>query len=936
MKGPARFLPPIIFLFTAIFPSVVSQDKITIKYSLLEEQPSNTVVGNIVEDGKLSTKFSSSILSTLQFSFLTSQSSAVGQNLFSVGSSDGILKTKSRIDRDGFCPHKAKCTINLDIAVKPVQYFMVIRVIIDIIDLNDNWPIFPEKQVSFDILESALVQTGYALPTAEDLDSERYGVRRYELVSNNLDKFELKVTKKRDGSTDVKLVLKQTLDREKQDSFLLKVVAVDGGSPAKSGTLTVNIRILDVNDNKPVFENSTYEASIKENQPAGTIVTRVVAHDPDINQYGAIQYGFSSRTLTTDGHLFGINNRTGEIYTKAVLDYEGNKLYQLSVLAKDKGQDSLPGYAQVLVHVRDENDHKPHITVSTIDDEATVPELAKIGTFVAMVTAEDEDEGLNGRVTCNLLDSNFKLEKQDEDYLVVTAAMLDAETQEKYSLTIQCSDFGIPPKVAQSHLNVTVSDENDNPPVFDKKVFLFHMFENTPIGYTVGRVSGTDKDKGKNGEIFYTLDRDAAGNFDININTGEIIAKHVFDHEKGDSPTFTVIATDKGLNRKHSKAKVTVNIMDRNDNDPIFSKSGYTFGIHENEPPGSEVGKVYATDVDSSPYNDIEYSLIENGNDSKTFAVETQTGIVRTRKMLDWEKQLVYHIIVKAHNRGSPERSGTATVTIFVTDKNDNKPIFIFPTKENNTVQIPKDMAEGYYITTVQAIDMDSDESSKVRFFISNGNVDDIFMIEPRTGVILTADNVRLDPAAGFQLKIGARDGGFKENVAYTTLNLVVNITLIGTLAQTGEGLSMQNIIILISVLCIFAILALALVIAILTMRRNQRNSKNHKYNCRIETIKAYNKNNKNSSNPNLSQSQLELSNVSCMSNGTNGKKKEVSFCLDADNPGKVSQKPMPVRQSWPSMIDHISMQVNFYSNLSICTFNFIKFLHVETLQMLP
>ena len=169
----------------------------------------------------------------------------------------------------------------------------------------------------------------------------------------------------------VKLLLKEKFNREVQDTYHVQIVAYDGGVPPKSGSIDVTIIVLDSNDNPPVFQNSTYYVNIMENVPIFTTIAHVSATDQDIGINGEVVYTFSTQTQETYGHLFGLEPETGAIFVQGNIDYEKASIYTLSVIAKDKGADSIPADATVIVTVKDVNDHPPDITVNTLSASAT-------------------------------------------------------------------------------------------------------------------------------------------------------------------------------------------------------------------------------------------------------------------------------------------------------------------------------------------------------------------------------------------------------------------------------------------------------------------------------------------------------------------------------------------------------------------------------------
>lgn len=411
-------------------------------YVVQEEIRNGTQIGNIPLDLKLDIRYSPEVLQTLRYRFLTPPPSAIA-----IEEATGRIVTRGRLDREALCRHETVCLIHEDVAIQPVQYFQIIKITINVTDVNDNRPEFSPAQLVHEMIESSLLGTTVVIPTARDADTPPLSVQGYKIIVSDPedDKMQLRTQTKLDGSIEVKLVLVRPLDREVRDLHRFKVVAYDGGDPARNGSLEVSIVVLDANDNSPVFEHSSYEAKVAENVPLFTTVTRVVAHDNDIGLNGEVTYGFSSSTRKTFADVFAINNRSGEIYVIGDVDHETlPPVCHLIVTALDRGPDALPSETTVMVKIEDLNDNAPILTVNTLYDSDTdvaqVTENENVGAFVGHVIGRDPDKGQNGRFNCSVDDARFKLRRMyNEEYHIVTAAPMDRERTARYRFCF--SDF---------------------------------------------------------------------------------------------------------------------------------------------------------------------------------------------------------------------------------------------------------------------------------------------------------------------------------------------------------------------------------------------------------------------------------------------------------------------------------------------------------------
>ena len=373
--------------------------------------------------------------------------------LMSIDERSGIVRTVARLDRDSMCTSGSgaeTCQVRLDVVVQPMTHFRIVTVAVDLVDINDNSPRFNVDFLSHDLVESSSTGEAVVLPAATDDDAGVNGVQRYRLdyvdertATAAKDAFELRATRKLDGSTELKLVLVKRLDRESRDEFRFRVVAVDGGDPPRSGSVDVLVRVLDANDNVPTFDRAVYEATVDENCPLRTTVATVRAVDRDAGPNAALTYYLSAATTAKYGRTFAVDNATGDVYVTGRVDYELTPEYRLLVSARDSGPEAVSADAAVIVRVGDVNDNAPRIFINTLlasdTDVATVPEDAQPETFVAHLLVSDPDSGDNGRVNCSLdapPRKYFRLNPMyGTEYQIVTSGEpLDRETTDRYLL----------------------------------------------------------------------------------------------------------------------------------------------------------------------------------------------------------------------------------------------------------------------------------------------------------------------------------------------------------------------------------------------------------------------------------------------------------------------------------------------------------------------
>ncbi|NWW83206.1 PCD10 protein, partial [Climacteris rufus] len=558
----------VLFLFAVLW--MVEGAFCQLHYTVQEEQEHGTFVGNIAEDLGLDiTKLSARRFQTAP----NSRSPYLELNL-----ETGVLYVNEKIDREQICKQSPSCLLHLEVFLEnPLELF---RVEIEVLDINDNPPSFPEPDLTVEISESATPGTRFPLESAFDPDVGTNSLRTYEITPNSY--FSLDVQTQGDGNRFAELVLDQPLDREQQAVHRYVLTAVDGGQPQqRTGTALLTVRVLDSNDNVPAFEQPVYTVSLPENSPPGTLVLQLNATDPDEGQNGEIIYSFSSHISARARELFGIAPRTGRLEVSGELDYEESSVYQVYVQAKDLGPNAVPAHCKVLVRVLDANDNAPEISFSTVKE--AVSEAAAPGTVVALFSVSDRDSEENGQVQCELLqgDAPFRLKSSFKNYYtIVTEGPLDREQPggDAYTLTVVARDHGEPPLSTSKSIQVRVSDVNDNAPRFSQPVYQVYVSENNVPGAYIYAVSATDRDQGANARLAYSiLESQIQGMsvftyVSINSENGFLYALRSFDYEQLKEFSFQVEARDAGEEPQPLAGNATVHIIvvDQNDNAPAI------------------------------------------------------------------------------------------------------------------------------------------------------------------------------------------------------------------------------------------------------------------------------------------------------------------------------------------------------------------------------
>ncbi|NXQ46724.1 PCD19 protein, partial [Catharus fuscescens] len=640
---------------------------VNLKYTVEEEQRAGTVIANVAKDAR----DAGFVLDPRQpAAFRVVSNSA--PHLVDISPGSGLLVTKQKIDRDLLCRQSPKCVISLEVMSSSME-ICVIK--LEIKDLNDNAPSFPTDQIELEISETASPGTRVPLESAYDPDSGSFGVQSYEITPNDL--FGLETKTRGDGSRFAELVVEKSLDRETQSHYSYVITALDGGDPPNFGTVELSIRVIDSNDNNPLFEEPAYTVSVPENAPPGTPVIRLNASDPDEGTNGQVLYSFHSYVSERARELFQIDPQSGLITVSGAIDYEEGHVYELDVQAKDLGPNSIPAHCKVTISVQDANDNPPLINLLSVNSELVeVSENAPLGYVIALVRVSDRDSGANGRVQCKLLGNvPFRLQEYESFSTILVDGRLDREQRDQYNLTIQARDNGIPSLQATKSFTVKITDENDNHPHFSKPYYQVIVQENNTPGAYLLSVSARDPDLGLNGSVSYQIvpsqvrDMPVFTYVSINPNSGDIYALRSFNHEQTKAFEFKVLAKDGGNPSLQSNATVRVIVLDVNDNTPVITAPPLVNGTAEvyiprNAGVGYLVTVVKADDYDEGENGRLSYEMVEG--DRGFFEIDQVNGEIRTTRAFGENAKTAYELIVVAHDHGKTSLSASALILIYL------------------------------------------------------------------------------------------------------------------------------------------------------------------------------------------------------------------------------------------------------------------------------
>ncbi|XP_040597866.1 protocadherin beta-6 [Mesocricetus auratus] len=633
-----------------------------IRYSMPEESETGYLVANLERD------------LGLREGELASRGARIhhrgNKELLGLDAETGNLLLKEKPDREVLCGATDPCVLHFQLILdNPVQFF---QTDLQITDVNDHSPEFPDREMLLKIQEIAQPGTVFPLKVAQDSDIGSNAVQNYT-VSPNLH-FHAVTHSRADGRKYPELVLDRALDREEQPELTLTLTAVDGGSPPRSGTTTVRIEVVDINDNSPQFLQPLYEVQVPENSPLGALVVAVSARDLDAGIHGNVVYSLFQGGGASQP--FVIDEVTGEIRLKGALDFESTPYYNMEIIATDSG--GLSGKCSVTIQVLDVNDNAPKLTISSLT--ASIPENAPEA-VVAVFSVSDPDFGDSGRMVCSIQnDLPFLLKPTFENYYtLVTEGALDRESRAEYNITITVTDLGTPRLTTQHTITVQVSDVNDNAPAFTQTSYTLFVQENNSPALHIGTISATDSDSGSNARITYSLlpshypQLALDSLISINADNGQLFALRALDYEALQTFEFRVGATDQGSPALSSQALVRVLVLDANDNAPFVlyplqnASAPCTELLPRAAEPGYLVTKVVAVDRDSGQNSWLSFQLLK-ATEPGLFSVWAHNGEVRTSRLLSEHDAPKHRLLLLVKDNGDPPRSASVTLHVLLVD----------------------------------------------------------------------------------------------------------------------------------------------------------------------------------------------------------------------------------------------------------------------------
>ncbi|XP_039669253.1 protocadherin alpha-4-like [Perca fluviatilis] len=591
----------------------------------------------------------------------------------------------------------------------------------------------------------------------------------------------------------------------------------------------LEITIIDINDNAPVFSEQLQSLNIAESTLPGVKFGLIEASDLDVGKNGVNTYKLSNNGYFSLEIHRGGDSVSAELVLQKSLDREHDSVIKLTLTAVDGGNPSRSGTSQIIINVLDTNDNNPVFSRSLY--KIQIFENLPPGSIVISLNATDADEGLNSEIEYslrkkgqdNVLDL-FQIDSKTGTILI--KGKIDYEEHPAFEIHAQASDKGQPPMSAHCKVLVEVVDLNDNAPEITVTSLLNTVKEDTEVGTAIALVSVLDKDGGKNGVVKAVILNESPFKLDTNYkNYYSLVVDGALDRETMAAYNVVIVATDEGTPPLSSTNIVTVHVSDVNDNPPRFSEPLINVYVKENSPVGAVIKTVTAVDVDISQNGQVSYSFLQSNSNSVPLStivnINSDTGDIVSLQSFNYEELKTFQFKVQATDSGVPPLSSNVTVNVLILDENDNNPTILAPYSEHGSVNsesIPYSAEAGYFVAKIRAVDADSGYNALLSYHLSEPKGNNLFRIGTSTGEIRTKRRMSDNDLKTHPLVVLVSDNGEPSLSATVSIDVVVVESTADIQTQfrhvpiKEESFSDLNLYLLIAIVSVSVIFLLSLI----------------------------------------------------------------------------------------------------------------------------
>ncbi|XP_071103709.1 protocadherin Fat 4-like [Haliotis cracherodii] len=678
---------------------------------------------------------------------------------FSLNPTSGVVTTAIGLDRENDDQAYTSFTIQAYMnSVDQCSPVTIGQLITNITDLNDNAPEFSRPFYTGSVKENSTSGTlvvGLVDIAVTDEDTGVNGFVNFALTAAEKTYFAVeklnhnKFTIKTSGTP---------VDREETPYVVLTLTGTDNPSNPNTGTTTLNITIMDVNDNAPQFNNGTTVFWVDENVGPKTITT-LTATDKDVGLNAKVSYSLKDGGFGS----FKVNESTGQVSTIKAIDRENRNVFNLSIEARDQGSPSLEFVLNIIVNIRDVNDEKPAFTKRYYKGSYT--ENSPCDRSILTVNATDQDEGSNANIRFSTTSSNFEV--NETTGAIRCKIPLDYENMQQHLIEIKAENPGFPNMSDTVKVEINVEDINDNRPRFNKtdyqpEITTFEWVTNNPVDV----ILVTDDDSGTNGlfilsmsgetDKFY-IDGDTVGVLRIKEDASQPVASTTYN--------FDVTATDKGSPSLSVTVPVSVHVKKIQGNRTVrFSSKDFRFSIEEEKVYNTSFGRANAAHDASVS---VRYTLIHAGD----FRIDPSSGALTCSEKQDRETAANHTMIVRVRDIAT-NASDVAVVTVQILDVNDNGPVFLASSAQ--LVFQVEENSPGKEVGSIMAKDADADENGKITYSIVSQTPRTHFSINPGTGSVTVSGDLDREIYDTYNLIIKAADNADAPRTATTNATILV------------------------------------------------------------------------------------------------------------------------------------------------------------------
>ncbi|XP_072486657.1 protocadherin gamma-A3 isoform X7 [Notamacropus eugenii] len=535
---------------------------------------------------------------------------------------------------------------------------------------------------------------------------------------------------------------------------------------------SVEVEIIDINDNAPRFLAEELELKISETTSPGTQHLLESAYDPDVGVNSLQSYELSPNhhfSLRVQSRAGGV--KYPELVLERALDREEEPVHHLMLTGWDGGEPVRSGTARIRVTVLDVNDNAPVFTqpVYTV----SVPENVPQGTVLLTVNATDADEGINSQVRYfqvkipGKTSQIFQLNSVTGE--LSTILNLDYEDVECHEMEAEAQDgLGLR---SRAKIHIAVLDVNDNVPEVTVTSVTNSVPENAHPGTVIALFQVHDRDCGENGRVLCSILGDLPFKLEKKVdNYHSLVTDRALDREQVSEYNITVRAVDFGSPALSTDTHILLHVADINDNPPTFSQAAYSAYILENNPRGASIYSLTAHDPDSEQNALVTYSIMDSTLPSEApplssiVSINSETGVLYALCSFDNEQFREFQLMVTARDSGDPPLSTNVSLTLFILDQNDNAPEILypaFPTDGSSGVELaPRSAEPGYLVTKVVAVDADSGQNAWLSYRLLKATEPGLFSMGLHSGEIRTVRTFLDKDALKQNLIVAVTDNG--------------------------------------------------------------------------------------------------------------------------------------------------------------------------------